>query len=620
MRQVFDLQQFRVEVDKLGKVIVYLRKSREDMIDGRYASDEETLSRHEEQLQTWAKNTLGYEIPQEYIFKEVGSGEKIKSRPVFQKVLSMVEKEDIDGVLVVNCSRLSRGDLTDCGHIIKTFEITKTLVLTPPKIYNLQDKHDKRYFKDELLRGNDYLEQAKELLANGRHWSTAQGKFVGSSAPYGYDRVTCKEMKVGDERGFTLRPNDNAQYVRMVFDMYNDGIGFHRIATHLNEIGAPHPDNKMWDHCRVRNILKVSTYCGLLTWGKVTKKERISDGEVYEYRAENKDYPIYKGLHTAIISEDVFNRAQARLKGSGETPTRREYDTKNPLASVLKCGVCGRAMGRNPYYGQTVRKRKYTLDKAELQRFIVQHKKALKLTNAEIAERLGIKKHYANEWFGRKADKFYPSDLFVEKWEDMKALLQIEDTRFDNPVTVFEDFKKPETLFCTGQNCDNVSSYLYVVEDMIISRVKERLNGYNYFLDNYAEEIIKKSNTAKKKAENIDKKIAMIERQLKNAKIAYEQEVDTLQEYIERKKELNGELDALLKEKANSAEIVEEEKTIVIKKAVPILERVLNDYPQFSPSEKNDLLKTVIEEATYIKEKKNSTDINDISLDICWLI
>ena len=55
MRQIFDVNDYSFEVDKLGRIIVYLRKSREDMIDGRYASDEETLSRHEEQLQAWAK-------------------------------------------------------------------------------------------------------------------------------------------------------------------------------------------------------------------------------------------------------------------------------------------------------------------------------------------------------------------------------------------------------------------------------------------------------------------------------------------------------------------------------------------------------------------------------------
>jgi DNA invertase Pin-like site-specific DNA recombinase len=314
MRQMFDVNSYVIDIDKLGKIIIYLRKSREDMIDGRYASDEETLSRHEEQLQSWAKNTLGYEIPPEAIFKEIGSGEKIKSRPVFKEVLNMIEQGDVDGVLVLNCSRLSRGDLVDCGNIIKTFEVTKTLVLTPQKLYNLQNKHDKRYFKDELLRGNDYLEQTKELLSNGRHWSTSQGKFVGSAAPFGYDKVTCKEMNVADKRGFTLRPNDNAQYVKMIFDMFLDGIGVYRIATHLKEIKAPAPSVKGWEHCTVTNILSSITYGGYLTWGKRSKQEKIVNHEVVEYRAENKDYPIYKGLHTPIVPYEAVQAAQERLK------------------------------------------------------------------------------------------------------------------------------------------------------------------------------------------------------------------------------------------------------------------------------------------------------------------
>lgn len=617
MRQIYDVNNYGFEIDKLGKIIVYLRKSREDMIDGRYASDEETLSRHEEQLQEWARRTLGYEIPPENIFKEVGSGEKIKSRPVFQTVLSMIEKEDIDGVLCLNCSRLSRGGLVDCGNIIKTFEVTETLVLTPQKIYNLQNKHDKRYFKDELLRGNDYLEQATEQMSSGRHWSTAQGKVVGSAAPYGYDRVTCKEMNVADGRGFTLRQNDNAKYVKMIFDMFISGDGFYKIATRLKEIGASLPDGKEWNHCKVRNILSSTTYYGYLTWGKRSKKEKIVDGEIIEYRAKNDDCPIYKGLHVPIVTEDVFMQAQERLKSNNTVPVKRDLATQNPLAGLVKCAVCGRAMLRQPYYGKTTRKRKYALDKAELQRFIKQHKKALKLSNVEIARRLDIKKHYANEWFGNNSYKFYPSDLFVEKWADMKALLQITDNSFDAPVTVFEEVEKAETLSCSGHRCENVSSNLHIVESKLLDKIKSKIENYNYFLDNYAEEITKKVSNAKRNAESIDKKIAMVEKQLKNAKIAYEQEVDTLQEYIERKKELNAELEALKIEKSKSAEVVEEEKTITIKKAVPKLEKVFESYPALSPQEKNELLKTIIESVLYLKETRST---NDISLDICWLI
>lgn len=617
MRQLYNIDDYSFDVDKLGKIIIYLRKSREDMIDGRYASDEETLSRHEEQLQAWAKNTLGYEIPPENIYKEVGSGEKIKSRPVFQKVLTMVESGDIDGVLSLNCSRLSRGDLVDCGNIIKTLEITKTLVLTPQKIYNLQNKHDKRYFKDELLRGNDYLEQTKELLANGRHWSTAQGKFVGSSAPFGYDKVTCREMKVGDERGYTLRPNDNAQYVKAIFEMFLDGVGVYRIASHLKDIKAPAPTEKGWEHCTVSNILSSVTYGGYLTWGKRTKQEKIVDGEVIEFRAVNDDFPIYKGLHAAIVPYEAVQEAQKRMKRQARAnPLRRDKDAKNPLAGLVKCAICGKAMTRF-VHNSVKNKRKYDLDKAALQSFLRQHKKALNLSNAEISRRLGIKLHHANEWFGGNPKKFYPSDLFVEKWEQIKNLLQITDGRFDDAVTVFEDVKKPDTLACSGHRCANVSANLHTVEAKVLDAIMEKIRGYNYFLDNYAVEITKKIATAKTARENLDKKISMVETQLKRAKVAYEQGADTLQEYIDRKKELNAELDGLMKERDENASVTEEERTITIKKAVPKLEKVFASYNDLSAAEKNDLLKTVIESIMYLKEEQKT---DNILLDICWLI
>ena len=617
MRKMLDINDYTIKLDKLGKIIIYLRKSREDMIDGRYASDEETLSRHEEQLQQWARANLGYEIPPENIYKEVGSGEKIKTRPAFQEVLKQIESEDIDGVLVVNCSRLSRGDLVDCGTIIKTFEITNTLVLTPPKVYNLKDKYDKRFFKDELLRGNDYLEMAKELLANGRHWSTSQGKFVGSVAPFGYDKVTCKEMNVADGKGFTLRPNANAEYVKLIFDTFCSGWGFHRIASHLKEINAPLLNNKPWDHCKVRNVLTTITYTGYLTWGQRTTQEKMVDREIIEYRAKNENCPIYKGLHTAIISESQFKTAQERAKIYGENPTRKDRDTKNPLAGIMQCGICGRAMLRNPHSNQSTRRRKYDLDKAELQQFMNQHKKALNLSNAEIARQLDIKKHHANEWLGNNPAKFYPADAFIEKWEDIKRLLKITDNRFDDAITVFEDVKKPETISCSGHRCENVSSHLHIVENQLLTLIRERVADYKHFLGNYAEEITRQVNTAKKASESIDKKIAMIERQLKNAKIAYEQEVDTLQEYIERKKELNSELDKLLEEKANTVDEIEKEKTVTIKKAVPKLEQVLADYYELTAAERNALLKTIIESIEYIKKEKNT---DEIELDVCWLI
>jgi len=322
-------------------------------------------------------------------------------------------------------------------------------------------------------------------------------------------------------------------------------------------------------------------------------------------------------LHTPIVPYEAVQAAQERLKRQAPAnPLRKDLEAKNPLASLLKCAVCGRAIVRQ-VHGQYKRKRKYPLDKAELQTFIKYHKKALKLSNAEIARRIGIKLHNANEWFGSNPKKFYPSDLFVEKWEQLKNLLQITDGRFDKAVTVFEDVKKPDTLACSGHRCKNVSANLVTVENKVLEKVMEKITDYRDFLDNYAEEYTKKIVTTKTKRENIDKQIEALKTQIKRAKVAYEQGADSLEEYIDRKKELNTEIDALVKEKEKDNSISEEEKTVTIKKAVPKLEAFFSSYPDLSANEKNDALKTIIESIMYLKEEKNT---DNISVDICWLI
>lgn len=615
MHNKYDINEYVVKLDKLGKIIIYLRKSREDIIDGRYASTEETLSRHEEQLQQWAENNLGYRIPEDYIFKEVVSGEKIKNRPEFQKVLKMIENDDIDGVLVVNCSRLSRGDLIDCGTIINTFEVTKTLVLTPPKIYNLKNKYDKRFFKDELLRGNEYLEQTKELLQNGRHWSTSIGKYIGSVAPYGYDRVTCKEMKVSDGKGFTLRPNDKAEIVKLMFDMYVDGAGCYKIASRLNEMNAPYIDDTPWERCKVQRILKNTTYYGYLTYGEYTTVEKMVNGETISQRRYNKDCPKYKGLHTPIVSKEQWDAVQSRLS-VGEAPVRKGEETQNPLAGIVKCAICHRAMVRNADNRKYAKKRVNDLNKAELLQFLNEHKKKAKLSGRKLAVMLDVKTHYCHDWFGTNEARFHPnSPLFVSKWEDIKKALNITDNRFDKAVTEFKEVTRAPALVCSGHNCENTSARVHAVEEIVIEEVKKRFEDYTYFVDNYAVEITKKIASAKKTASSIDKDIALKEKQIRNAKIAYEKGIDSIEEYIDRKKELLSEIDALNEKKNKIVNADEEEKTITIKKSVPILKNVFESYNELSSGERNALLRTIIESIEY-----NRMGGGEIKLDICWLV
>ena len=68
--------------------LMYLRKSRQDDPN---ETVEEVLAKHETMLQDWALRELGHTIPEEYIFREIVSGERISDRRELQKVLRAIE-------------------------------------------------------------------------------------------------------------------------------------------------------------------------------------------------------------------------------------------------------------------------------------------------------------------------------------------------------------------------------------------------------------------------------------------------------------------------------------------------------------------------------------------------
>jgi hypothetical protein len=74
----------------------------------------------------------------------------------------------------------------------------------------------------------------------------------------------------------------------------------------------------------------------------------VEDGEIRKTRPKAKigEYLIYDGKHPAIISEELFNAAQAK-KGRNHR-AKPKTKIRNPLASILYC-QCGRAMSLRTY-------------------------------------------------------------------------------------------------------------------------------------------------------------------------------------------------------------------------------------------------------------------------------
>ena len=333
---VYTINYFRPD-----EQLLYLRKSRQDDPN---ETVEEVLKKHEIQLQEYAEREFGGRIPEENIYREVVSGESIDARVEIQKVLARLEDPKIRAVIVVEPSRLSRGDLGDCDRIMKAFQLSHTLVVTPMMTYDLEKKMERKFFQDELLRGRDFYEYTRDILWMGRVRSAKRGCFTGPTAPYGY-----KKVLIGKDHTLEI-VEDEAEVVRLVFDLYvKEQLTPYGIASRLNKMGVPAPKGETWVKDTIRGIVRNEHYTGKIVFNQVKKTQVLENGEVvvkHLLQAE-EDIIIAEGKHQAIIDNETWRAAQDLV---ARNPRERyTYELKNPYSGILRCAKCGKVMYQHPY-------------------------------------------------------------------------------------------------------------------------------------------------------------------------------------------------------------------------------------------------------------------------------
>ena len=326
---------------KNGIWIMYLRKSRQDDPN---ETIEEVLAKHEIQLQEWAERELGHRIPAAEIYREVMSGESIQERTEVQKVLARLEDPAVIGCLVMEPSRLSRGSLSDCAKIIDSFLYSKSLIATPVMTYNMENKMERKFFQDELLRGNDYLEYTKSILWRGRVAASKNGAYLGTRPPYGF-----KKIKIGKLNTLEI-VEDEAEVVRLVFDWYiKEDLTPYQIACRLNDMGIKAPKGDKWVKDTIRHMIRNPHYAGYVEFNKIKQTQFLENGKVITKRITQKDEDIIlaEGKHEAIISRETWETAKRMVARNPRVNHERQL--KNPFSGMIVCKNCGGALFYHPY-------------------------------------------------------------------------------------------------------------------------------------------------------------------------------------------------------------------------------------------------------------------------------
>lgn len=471
------------------KVAIYIRKSRED------DNKEDTLLRHERILKEYCdKYDLRYS--EKSIYREIVSGDSINNRPQMQMLLEDVKNGLYDGVVVVELQRLSRGNGIDQEIIKETFRSSGTIIYTLNKAYDLSsgDELDEDMLELSLFLSRQELKAIKRRMIRGKKQAQKEGYYTGSTIPFGY-------YKEKQNKGYVLIPDEiESDIVKMIYNKYAyEGVNIAELVDYLNNNGIRTRKGKLWEPVLLRKLMKNKIYLGYInsTTNGVTTQ--------------------FKGKHQPLIDENTYNIVLERFNANAPK-VKSDNVLKNPLATFLRCGECGKVM---------------------------------------------------NLRFRSKSDK------------------------------------RPPMLDCKNKHCNNLGAYFHFVEQKLIDELEKELKGFNYFLENTADET-KKIKEAKEKEKafirsSIEKKNAMIERCCE----MLEEGIYSKERYLDRVQAIEKDLKALnLKyEELNTIEVDEEER---VKNAIPVLEKVLKEYWNLNSADKNRLLKTIIEKVEYTKTKRKS--------------
>ena len=317
---------------------IYLRKSR---ADEEAVTVEDTLRRHKEILLAFAEKQPNMTIYA--IYEDVVSGDSLYARPQMLKLLADAETEVFNSVLCMDIDRLGRGATSEQGIILETFKNHNIKIITPRKVYDLNNDLDEEYAEFESFMARRELKTIKRRLHNGTIKSISEGCYV-VNAPYGY-----KNARINKKATLEI-VEDEAKFVRMAFDLYvNSGLGTQAIAHTLNGLGAhPHRADH-FNRTSIAAMLRNKVYIGKVVWNKKhTINRGAIDKKIKTVYHDKSEWMIFDGLHQPIVDEDLFNKANEILSSKYHKPYN-DGSIQNPLGGILKCKNCGYGMQRRPY-------------------------------------------------------------------------------------------------------------------------------------------------------------------------------------------------------------------------------------------------------------------------------
>jgi site-specific DNA recombinase len=292
-----------MEVHK-SKIVIYARKSTE-------SEDRQILSIDSQvkELREYAQNQ-NLEVAR--VFTESMSA-KSPGRPIFNELMSLIEKGKFDLILCWKLDRLARNPV-DGGALIWAMEKEQLKNIHTPQRTFINTGNDKFWMQLEFGMAKKYVDDLSDNVKRGRRAKIERGWFPGMP-PLGYlnDR----------NAGTIIRDPKRFQIVRKLWDLMLSGAHApYRIMLLADErFGLRTRQYKRFGG----NPLALSMIYALF-------KNPFYYG-VIRNRGE-----LFRGKHEAMVTKAEFDRVQELLDDRAKPRPKRHVFA---FTGLIKCGECG---------------------------------------------------------------------------------------------------------------------------------------------------------------------------------------------------------------------------------------------------------------------------------------
>ena len=281
---------------------------------------------------------------------EAITGTKTDKRNGFQEMIARCQNGEIDMILTKSISRFARNTV-DTLNYVRMLKDKNIAIFFEKENINTLDMNGELLLTIMSSLAQQEVESLSQNVKIGLQMKMKRGEMVGFNGCFGYDY---------DPETKTLSVNeDEAQTVRMIYDMYLQGYGTTTIAKRLIELGIKNKKGEVsWHTHGVMGIIKNEKYKGDILLGKTFTTDPISKRRLANFGEENQYY--IRDHHEPIVSREIWDEAEkirkkrAKNKVVETTGNRERYTRQYAFSSMCECAYCGHKLTRRTRHSSSI--------------------------------------------------------------------------------------------------------------------------------------------------------------------------------------------------------------------------------------------------------------------------